>query len=225
MAASGAPAVEGAQHELRAQAGLRHLRAQVLADERGVRPARPAAGRVSPGVARLVLRRQRVDGDPLLSVRLHPFHQVLSEGGHRGGVILERATVERRLDAPRRVRALLHPSGRRPGAGPEAHIALDGHCGLHERDELLLIASNREACQRRVRPARDFVVGVAVHRVVGGADWDTPERKVHAIGTEQQVQREVPVGLAQHRQEIPAHLVERAAEPFPGLCSRSSRRW
>ena len=116
-----------------------------------------------------------------------------------------------------------------PGENGPCFIHVGGVHGLAQKRMLALTAcaaltNGMSFCLSRaieksasdVSPGR-LVERVAIHRVVAGPDRDPAEGEARPVGAVEEANGRIPVAVAEHRQVVPAHLVERAAEALPGL--------
>ena len=167
-----------------------------VADEERPRPA------VDPAVAGLVLEVHRLNLHALLGVLLHEPSEVEGMGSQRLRIGLDVAVVQ-------------HPRGKDPRARPEMEVRLDLQRFLDEGDQLLFVAGNGELVHRVV--AGSVVERVPAHGIVAGAER---EPSIHEVGTLARIVEElhhIRDLRANHREGIPSHLVESAAEPVPPL--------
>ena len=108
----------------------------------------------------------------------------------------------------------IHGRGR-PRARPEVDVAVHRLGSLDVRNQVHHVAADRERGQAGV--VGGVVLGVPHDGVVAGADRDAAQVEARAVASIEEVDRLVAVGLAEHRQNVPADLVEGAAEARPGL--------
>ena len=113
----------------------------------------------------LVLCRQGADLDPVRGVCADELQDVL-------GIALKILISH---IAAAHASARLHPEGGAPGGGEEIDVGIDPNDLLQHRNDVLLVARDREMLERNV--AVNVVVGIHLGGIVAGADAKTADRK------------------------------------------------